>query len=252
MTRLGQAVKHDPAGFLAPHVVQQGMTAEFLPMGDIAVRVVFGAEISPPINEQVHRFCHHLQAEPIRGVIEWVSSYASVTVYYQPWTIGYDELCGMLVEHGAEKRDIPLSEAWAVEIPVCYGGKYGPDLDEVATLHGLDGAQVIERHAGGDYLIYFLGFLPGFPYLGGLDPLLATPRRATPRLRVPAGAVGIAGAQTGIYPLETPGGWQIIGRTPLRLYDPDRQPPALLAAGNHVRFVPITATQFEEAANGPH
>jgi len=231
------------------------MTAEFLPIGDLAVRVAFGAQISPHINDQVRRFCHRLQTEPIWGVTEWVPGYATVTVSYQPWAIGYDQLCGALAERIRAGEDAPLPARRRVAIPVCYGGEWGPDLDEVATLHGLTGAQVIERHTAPLYRVYFLGFLPGFPYLGGLDPSLATPRRATPRASVPAGAVGIAGAQTGVYPLETPGGWQIIGRTPLRLYDPDRQPPALLAAGDHVQFVPITERQYEkrreEVAGGP-
>ena len=227
------------------------MTAEFLPVGDLAVRVAFGAQISPRINDHVRRFCRRLQAEPIRGVTEWVPGYATVTVYYQPWTVGYAEVCGALAQRVGAGADAPLPAVRRVEIPVCYGGEWGPDLGEVAAAHGLTGTQVIERHAAPNYLVYFLGFLPGFPYLGGLDSSLATPRRATPRPRVPAGAVGIAGAQTGVYSLETPGGWQIIGRTPLRLYDPDRQPPALLAAGDHVRFVPITEPQFEEIADGP-
>lgn len=238
-----------------PSVVQKDMTAEFLPVGDLAVRVAFGAEISPRINGRVRRFCHRLQAEPIRGVTEWVPGYAVVTVYYRPWTIGYDELCCALEEYVRAGTDAPLPVARRVEIPVCYGGEWGPDLDEVAAAQGLTGAQVIARHTAPSYLVYFLGFLPGFPYLGGLDPFLATPRRATPRPRVLGGSVGIAGAQTGVYPLETPGGWQIIGRTPLRLYDPDRQPPALLAAGDHVQFVPITERQYkkgrEEVAGGP-
>jgi len=222
------------------------MTPEFSPVGDRAVRAAFGAQISPLINAHVRRLCCRLEAEPIWGVAEWVPGYAVVTVYYRPWDIGYDALCGALAERTGEGADTPVPGAQRVEIPVCYGGDYGPDLDEVAALHGLSPAQVVERHAGTDYLVYFLGFLPGFPYLGGLDPALATPRRATPRPRVPAGAVGIAGAQTGVYSLETPGGWQIIGRTPLRLYDPARQPPALLEAGDSVRFVPITTYQFEE------
>lgn len=228
------------------------MTPDFSPVGDFAVRVAFGAEISPRINDHVRRFCRRLQTGPIWGVTEWVSGYAAVTVYYRPWTIGYDDLCRALEGFVRAGADAPLPVLRRVEIPVCYGGEWGPDLDEVAAAHDLNGAQVIERHAGGDYLVYFLGFLPGFPYLGGLDPSLVTPRRATPRARVPAGAVGIAGAQTGVYPLETPGGWQIIGRTPLRLYDPDRQPPTLLAAGDQVRFVPITERQFEEIASEPH
>ena len=232
------------------------MKAEFLPVGDLAVRVAFGAEISPQINDRIRRFCHRLEVELIRGVIEWVPGYAAVTVYYQPWVIGYEALCGELAWRVGRGKDALLPQARQVEIPVCYGGDWGPDLEEVAAAHDLTPAQVIERHAAGDYLVYFLGFLPGFPYLGGLDPSLATPRRATPRLQVPAGAVGIAGAQTGLYPMKTPGGWQIIGRTPLRLYDPARQPPALLAAGDPVRFVSITAQRFEqitleEVALGP-
>ena len=222
------------------------MTPEFLPVGDRAVRAAFGAEISPLINGYIQRFCHRLAAEPVRGVTEWVPGYAAVLVYYRPWDVGYAALCAALAERAGERLDAPAPETRRVEIPVCYGGEYGPDLDEVAARHGLSPAQVIERHAGTDYLVYFLGFLPGFPYLGGLDPALATPRRATPRPHVPAGAVGIAGSQTGVYPLETPGGWQIIGRTPLRLYDPNRQPPALLAAGDNVRFISITTFQFEE------
>lgn len=227
------------------------MTAEFLPVGDLAVRVAFGAQISPHINDHVRRFCQRLQEEPVWGVTEWVPGYAAVTVYYQPWRVGYDALCSALAECVRAGADAPSPILRRVEIPICYGGEWGPDLDEVAAAHDLTGAQVIERHAGGDYLVYFLGFLPGFPYLGGLDPSLVTPRRTTPRPRVPAGAVGIAGAQTGVYPLDTPGGWQIIGRTPLCLYDPDRQPPALLAAGDHVQFVPITRRLFEGSINGP-
>lgn len=228
------------------------MTAEFLPVGDLAVRVSFGAEISPRINDQVRRFCHRLQTEPICGVSEWVPGYAAVTVYYHPWAIGYDDLCSVLEDYVRAGTDMPSAPARQVEVPVCYGGKWGPDLDEVAAAHGLTGGQVIERHATPTYLVYFLGFLPGFPYLGGLDPSLATPRRATPRPRIHAGSVGIAGAQTGVYPLETPGGWQIIGRTPLRLYDPARQPPALLAVGDQVQFLSITERQFEEAIHGTY
>ena len=228
------------------------MAPEFSAVGDLAVRVALGAEISPSLNAQVQRFCRRLQREPVWGVTEWVPGYAAVTIYYRPWAVGFDELCGTLAQYVHSDADTPPPETRRVEIPVCYGGEYGLDLDEVATRQGLNGVQVIERHTGGDYLVYFLGFLPGFPYLGGMDASLATPRRATPRPRVPAGSVGIAGAQTGVYPLETPGGWQIIGRTPLRLYDPDRQPPALLAAGDHVRFVSITEAQFEEIAREPH
>jgi len=226
------------------------MTPEFAPVGDLAVRVAFGTEISLRTNDRIHRFCRRLQTEPIRGVTEWVPGYATVTVYYRPWTVGYDELCRALQGRLRQRASEPAPEARPVEIPVCYGGEWGPDLDALAAAHDLTPAQVIERHAGGRYRVYFLGFLPGFPYLGGLPPALATPRRATPRPRVPAGSVGIAGAQTGVYPGETPGGWQIIGRTPQRLYDPNRQPPALLAVGDAVQFIPITERQFEEMQEG--
>lgn len=228
------------------------MTPDFLPVGDGAVRVAFGTEISPAVNDSIRRFCRRLDAEPIWGVTEWVPGYATVTVYYQPWAIRYDALRGELENHVRVGVDEPPHNTCLIKIPVCYGREWGPDLDEVAAAHDLSPAQVIARHTAPSYLVYFLGFLPGFPYLGGLDAALATPRRATPRPLVPAGAVGIAGTQTGVYPLETPGGWQIIGRTPLRLYNPNRNPPALLAAGDAVRFISITARQFEEIANGSH
>jgi inhibitor of KinA len=226
----------------------EDMTAEFAPLGDSAVRVAFGTAISPGVARRVRRFCAALDAEPILGADEWVAGYAAVTVYYRPWVIGYAAICDAL-RRRLRRRVAGFAtggEARVVEIPVCYGGEFGPDLADIAALHGLTSAQAVRRHRAPCYQVYFLGFLPGFAYLGGLSRTLETPRRATPRASVPAGAVGIAGAQTGVYPVETPGGWQIIGRTPLRLYDPARQPPALLAAGDRVRFVSITAAQFSE------
>jgi inhibitor of KinA len=139
-----------------------------------------------------------------------------------------------------------------VELPVCYGGEFGPDLEEVAARCGLSAAEVMARHSTAEYRVYMLGFSPGFPYLGGLDPAIAAPRRETPRLRVPAGSVGIAGMQTGIYPQESPGGWQIIGRTPGRLFRPDRAEPCLLGPGDRLRFVPVGPEAFRAAAGaGP-
>lgn len=131
------------------------------------------------------------------------------------------------------------------EIPVCYGGELGPDLPEVAAAHGLSEEEVVEIHASADYLVYMLGFAPGFAYLGGLPKRIATPRRRTPRLSIPAGTVGIAGDQTGVYPIATPGGWQLIGRTPDPLFLPDAMPPALLRAGDIVRFRPISRAEFD-------
>src|SRR5262249_55828790 len=132
-------------------------------------------------------------------------------------------------------------ESRTIDIPVCYGGECGPDLEDVARHTGLAPAEVIARHSAVTYLVYFLGFSPGFPYLGGLAPELATPRLSAPRKRVPAGSVAIGGRQTGVYPVESPGGWRIIGRTDLRLFDPNAEPPALLRTGDSVRFVSVNA-----------
>ncbi len=221
------------------------MPPTFLPAGDCGVRVCFGAAISPRIHQRVRNFCRRLEQFPVPGVTEWVSGYATVTVYYRPWIIAYEALCDALA-HVSRRRGLAIQqeEARLVEIPVCYGGEFGPDLEAVAAAHDLAAAQVVQRHCRPRYLVYFLGFQPGFPYLGGLPPSLAMPRRETPRASVPAGSVGIAGPQTGVYPFATPGGWQIIGRTPLRLYDPDRQPPALLSPGDRVKFVPITLSEL--------
>ena len=230
------------------------MLPTFAPVGDGGVRVCFGDKISPRLHLRVRRFCRRLEQKPIPGVTEWVPGYATVTVYYRPWATSYDALCGALARL-ARKHGQDIDEESAprlMEIPVCYGGEFGPDLDDVAAAQDLTPAQVIRRHSRPRYLVYFLGFQPGFAYLGGLPPSLATPRRATPRTSVPVGSVGIAGVQTGIYPLATPGGWQIIGRTPLWLYDPARQPPALLAPGDRVKFIPITEAEYEEAMHEAH
>ena len=151
------------------------------------------------------------------------------------------ELSGISVEESAGQE----TPHHVVEIPVCYGGSYGEDLKDVAAHAGLTEEEVIKLHSSVDYNIYMLGFLPGFPYLGGLDPKLFTPRLDNPRTKIPEGSVGIGGEQTGIYPLESPGGWRLIGRTPLKLYDPDREQPFLYQAGDYIRFVPITAEEYE-------
>ena len=226
------------------------MAPTFLPMGDCGIRVAFGDEISPRIGERVQRFCRRLESVPVAGVTEWVPGYATVTVYYQPWCVSYQSLCDELRRLGRRRGLISGVQGSTVEIPICYDGAFGPDLDAVADAHGLRPADVIQRHVRPLYRVYFLGFLPGFAYLGGLLPSLVTSRRSTPRTAVPAGSVGIAGAQTGVYPLESPGGWQIIGRTPMCLFDPEREPPALLRTGDRVKFVAITAEEYEERARG--
>ena len=172
------------------------------------------------------------------------TTFCSLMVCYDPMKLGYDELCRTLE---TQLRDIEPNNDESkrvIEIPVCYGGVFGPDIETVAQHAGLSVSEVVSLHAGHDYLIDMLGFLPGFAYLGGLDERLHTPRLATPRTAIEAGSVGIGGAQTGIYPLASPGGWQLIGRTPLRPYDPAREEPILYRAGDYLRFVPITETEY--------
>lgn len=207
------------------------------PLGDQAVRVQFGTAICPNVNARIRQFCQALERDPIPGVIEWTPAYATVAVYYEPWGPRYGEMCALLRERLRCSEEETLPPARLVPIPVRYGGADGPDLEDVAAYHGLTPADVIARHTGPTYLVYLLGFAPGFPYLGGLPEELVTPRLDTPRISVPAGSVGIGGAQTGVYPFATPGGWRIIGWTSLTLYDIHREPPALLRPGDLVRFV---------------
>jgi KipI family sensor histidine kinase inhibitor len=212
---------------------------------DHTLLVGFGDAISPEIHDRVRRAFHVLSSASLPGVSNLHPGYASVLVTYDPLAVGGDELersvCGCVERASA----FELPEPRRVEIPVRYGGVDGPDLAEVAAACGLDPEEVVREHAAGEYLVYFLGFSPGFPYLGGLPARIAAPRRATPRKRVSAGSVAIGGAQTGVYPLTSPGGWQLIGRTRLQLFDPARVPAALLAAGDRVRFVPVSGDEPE-------
>ncbi|EAM8910551.1 5-oxoprolinase subunit PxpB, partial [Salmonella enterica] len=186
----------------------------------------------------------------IPGVFEWLPSFASVTLFYDPLIIPYHEVCKVLIRHLNTMDEAAEDHHRTVIIPVCYGGELGPDLEYVATEHGLTPDEVIAIHTSGDYLVHMIGFAPGFPYLGGLSEKIATPRRPTPRLRVEAGTVGIGGKQTGVYPVSTPGGWQCIGRTPLALFRPTEDPPSLLAAGDRVRFVSISLQEYLEQKEG--
>lgn len=226
--------------------------AQLFPLGDAAVVVQFGDTISEATHLAIQALSAHLAGLPFVGLRECVPAFTTLTVYYDPWLVSehgryppYERACELLRQ---QLLAVPASAAGAapetVTIPVCYGGASGPDLAAVAHHTGLAPTEVIARHAAPDYLVYMLGFAPGFPYLGGLDARLATPRRAEPRPLVPAGTVGIAGVQTGIYSLPTPGGWQLIGRTPLRLFDPAADSPTLLRAGQRLRFVPVSEAEF--------
>lgn len=238
----------------------RGLRVKFDSMGDGAVTVRIGDFIDEAVNTRARIFADAIQACGFDGLVEAAAGYHTVTVYYDMYELyrGLDRLAGRFT--GLEAAELGslqdavcyvLAKLWEgladgseaegrlVEIPVVYGGEYGPDLLEAKALCGLDADTFIRLHSGAEYRVYMIGFVPGFPYLGGLDDRLALPRRSTPRVSVPAGSVAIGGGQTGIYPLAVPGGWHIIGRTPLELFRPDEQPPSLLRAGDRVRFVPV-------------
>lgn len=219
--------------------------ARILTASDCALCVEFGTVFSKDIHDQVRAFTLAAEAAHIPGVVELVPTYRSVLVHYRPEVIGYARLFERLTKLLNDLKPTALPPAGERRVPVLYGGEFGPDLPHVAALHGLTEAEVVALHTAPSYLVYMLGFLPGFCYLGGLDERLRTPRLTAPRISIPAGSVGIAGAQTGVYPLPSPGGWQLIGRTPLRLYDPHREKPILLEAGMRLRFYPIDRMEYD-------
>ena len=216
------------------------------PLGDTGIIIQFGTEISEAIYQQIRQYVYRLEQSRIEGIVEWVPAYTTLAVFYRPNIISYDELSQKLLKIGEKIESMPVPDPIVIEIPTLYGKEAGPDIQFVAETNGLSEEEVVKIHSSSDYLIYMIGFVPGFPYLGGMDKRIAAPRKKTPRSRIPAGSIGIAGEQTGIYPLETPGGWQIIGRTPVKLYDPQKQDPILLKAGDYIRFVPITEREYEK------
>ncbi len=219
----------------------------FLPAGDTAVAAEFGNEISESVNRRVHAFAKLLKAAGIPGIRELVPTYRSLMIHYDPRVIRYEPLLQALsaltAETGAAQADDTKE---VLVIPVLYGGEAGPDIAHVAEKNGLTEEEVIALHSAPDYRVYMLGFIPGFTYLGGLDPRLETPRLATPRVLIPAGSVGIAGMQTGVYPVDSPGGWQLIGRTPVKFYDPGRKKPILPKAGWYMRFQPVSEAEYRD------
>jgi KipI family sensor histidine kinase inhibitor len=218
-------------------------TLKLVHCGDRSVLVYLGETIDPAVNDRVHALARTLWENRHPAVSEVVPSYHCLMVEYDPVRLRPDQMEELI--RAAAAVAVPAgATARTVAIPVCYGGEAGPDLETVATHHGMTPEAVVQRHAQGLYRVYCLGFSPGFPYLGGLAPALHTPRLATPRTRVPAGSVAIGGEQTGVYPKESPGGWQLIGRTPKALFDPTLERPTLLEPGDAVRFVPISAEEY--------
>jgi KipI family sensor histidine kinase inhibitor len=210
---------------------------------DRSLLLVFDDRISLAAHRDVLRLTPLLQS--VRGVTNVHPAYASILIDFDPRSIRHSGVQRAAQELFAQAASAPLPEPRTVEIPVVYGGENGPDLEAVAELTGHTPEEVAALHSGAEYLVYFLGFSPGFPYLGGLPESIAAPRLETPRKRVPAGSVAIGGRQTGVYPTASPGGWRIIGRTPLRLFTPSVDPPVLLRMGDRVRFVPSDAAAFD-------
>jgi len=210
------------------------------PCGDSAVGVYFSRQVDPEVNHLVHINHRHLASIAPKGIIEFVPTYSSLLVHYDPVIIGVEQVQSWLDVKVKTHIDVQADERIIVRIPTIYGGKYGPDLDYVAECHGLSPDEVVKIHTSAVYPVYMMGFTPGYPYLGGLNPAIATPRLKNPRTLVPAGSVGIANTQTGIYSVDSPGGWQIIGWTPVRLFDPQSEQPFLLSPGCSVVFFQVS------------
>lgn len=220
----------------------------FLLTGDTSLTVEFGNEISEAINAKIRAFNIALQNSKIPGIVETVPTYRSLMIHYDPGVILYGALVKRLQGLMGQLDQIQIPPSQVLEIPVLYGGEEGPDLEFVAQHNKKTVEEVIQIHTSTEYLIYMLGFTPGFTYLGGMSEEIATPRLKTPRVKIPAGSVGIAGAQTGVYPIDSPGGWQLIGRTPVRMYDPDRAEPILPQAGQYIKFYAIDKAEYDKIA----
>ena len=225
-------------------------SAKYRIAGDQGLLVEYGDAIDLEVNYKVRSMSMVLRSHRPEGIIEVVPTYRSLLLFYDPSRTEPQRLIRQLEALETKLADIRIPTPRIIEIPVCYGGNFGPDIEYVADVHDLSVAEVIQLHAEPEYPIYMIGFTPGFPFLGGLPDRLHTPRLETPRTNVPAGSVGIANNQTGIYPVASPGGWQLIGRTPLRLFAPQRSDPFLYQTGDHLKFKPISRAEFERLTAG--
>lgn len=218
---------------------------KFLTAGDSAIVMEFGDTIEKEINARIAAVVENLKKKKIDGILDILPTYRSILINYDPVKISYGEMVETLKGLSKADSNKQSDEVRLIEIPTLYGGEYGPDIDFVAKNAKLSKDEVIKIHSGTDYLVYMMGFIPGFTYLGGLDEKIATPRLKSPRLKIDPGSVGIAGSQTGMYPLESPGGWQLIGRTPLKLFDDTKEPPVFIQAGDYIRYVPIDQKEYD-------
>ena len=224
-----------------------GNSVRFLFSGDSALVIEFGNEISVDINKKIRKMMDDIKKENIDGIVELVPTYCSLLINYDVLKIDYNTLVEKLKTflnndlETAEGEEVTL-----IEIPTLYNDEVGPDLSYVAEHNKISKEEVIKIHTGTDYLVYMLGFMPGFTYLGGMSEKIATPRLESPRLQIYPGSVGIAGKQTGMYPSMSPGGWRIIGRTPLKLYNPDSDTPVYISSGDYVRYVSISEEEYND------
>ncbi|MBX0359259.1 5-oxoprolinase subunit PxpB [Halobacillus sp. Nhm2S1] len=235
------------------------MNISIHPLGDQALLIDFGESINEKTNQQVRQAAAQLDEQKPGWMIEYIPAFSTLTILYNPYYIAKQIGSQDLLPYEWARTEVLAllsqsstyhSEERTIEIPVCYGGEWGPDLSFVASHNSMSEEEVIDTHMNGDYLVYMIGFAPGFPYIGGMNKKIAAPRRDDPRLSIPSGTVGIAGEQTGVYPIETPGGWQLIGRTPLKLFEPDRDRPSLLQAGDRIRFTSINEAEYKQLKEG--
>lgn len=221
------------------------MRYKFLACGECAVTVEFSREMDPRASEAAVHLAGELRHRNVEGICEIIPTYRSVTICYDPFAIPYEKVKKLTAACMRHFRGFAQNEKMRrFFIPVCYGGRFGADLEYIASETGLDMREIVRRHIGREYIISMIGFLPGFPYLWGMDETIAVPRLENPRELIPAGSVGIGGNQTGVYPVASPGGWRLIGRTPVRLYDPHREPPVLYKAGDRIRFYPVSEQEY--------
>ncbi|WP_243387374.1 5-oxoprolinase subunit PxpB [Bacillus kexueae] len=234
------------------------MNFKLVPLSESSLTIKLGDQVDEQVHNRVRTVTTYLSENPLKGIVEIVPAFTSVTIYFDPMSfyheksLPYENVCEQLIQMLQSITTSEIKDGKEIVIPVCYGEEFGPDIEDVARHNKLTVEDVISIHTSGIYRVYMLGFAPGFAYLGGMSEQIATPRKQSPRLKIPARSVGIAGVQTGIYPIESPGGWQLIGKTPIELFRPKHSQPSLLQMGDKVRFRAITKEEFNQIEEEHH